>query len=142
MGAPTDTRAASKALARRLCIDLFSEGRIEALPELVTEDYVNHNRMPGISPGRAGLEEVVRMVREGFPDFRYTVERTLAEGDQVVVHVTAQGTHQGLLFHRFPPTGRHAAWWEMHWFRIRDGLAAEHWGVRDDAGMIRQLGLA
>lgn len=138
---PEDALATNESLARRLC-DVFSEGRLEQLPELVTEDYLNHNRMPGISPGRAGLEEVVRTVREGFPDFRYTVERVLAERDEVVVHVTAEGTHRGMLFHRFPPTGNRATWWEMHWFLVRDGRLAEHWGCRDDAGMMRQLGLA
>jgi predicted ester cyclase len=28
----------------------------------------------------------------------------------------------------------------MHMLRIADGRIAEHWGVRDDAGMMRQLG--
>jgi predicted ester cyclase len=28
----------------------------------------------------------------------------------------------------------------MHFVRFRDGKAIEHWGVRDDMGMMRQLG--
>ena len=27
----------------------------------------------------------------------------------------------------------------MHMLRIADGKIAEHWGIRDDAGMMRQL---
>lgn len=136
-----DPTATNVSLAGRLCDEVFSQGRLDVLPEVAAEDYVNHNRMPDISPGRAGLEQVVRMVREGFPDFRYTVQRVLAAGDEVVLHVTAQGTHEGLLFHRIPPTGKQATWSEMHWFRVQDGRLAEHWGCRDDAGMMRQLGL-
>jgi hypothetical protein len=29
----------------------------------------------------------------------------------------------------------------MHWFRAANGKVAEHWAVRDDLGMLRQLGL-
>lgn len=29
----------------------------------------------------------------------------------------------------------------MHIIRVANGQIAEHWGVRDDAGMMRQLGL-
>ncbi len=28
----------------------------------------------------------------------------------------------------------------MHFVRFRDGKAIEHWGVRDDLGMMKQLG--
>ena len=134
------TTEIAKALAHQ-AVEVFGNGELAALPSIVAEDYLNHEGFPGMSPGRRGLEEVVQMVRQGFPDFRYTVERTVAEGDQVVVHVTATGTHTGVLFHTFEPTGRSATWSEMHWFRVQDGLLAEHWGCRDDAGMFRQLGL-
>jgi lactoylglutathione lyase len=29
----------------------------------------------------------------------------------------------------------------MHFLRLRDGRAAEHWACRDDLGMLTQLGL-
>jgi predicted ester cyclase len=29
----------------------------------------------------------------------------------------------------------------MHFLRFRDGKAIEHWAVRDDLGMMRQLGV-
>ena len=38
------------------------------------------------------------MVREVFPDFRYTIERVLGEGDEVVVQVTADGTQRWRIF--------------------------------------------
>jgi predicted SnoaL-like aldol condensation-catalyzing enzyme len=30
---------------------------------------------------------------------------------------------------------------QSHWFRVVDGKLAEHWAVRDDLGMLRQLGV-
>ncbi|HNA99525.1 MAG TPA: ester cyclase [Marmoricola sp.] len=40
-----------------------------------------------------------------------------------------------------PPTGRRFEAKQMHIIRVANGQIAEHWGVRDDAGMMRQLGL-
>jgi hypothetical protein len=40
-----------------------------------------------------------------------------------------------------PPTGRSVRTNHMHFVRFRDGKAVEHWGVREDLGMMRQLGL-
>ncbi len=40
-----------------------------------------------------------------------------------------------------PPTGRSVQQAHMHFVRFRDGKAIEHWGVRDDLGMMQQLGV-
>jgi hypothetical protein len=29
----------------------------------------------------------------------------------------------------------------MHWYKIRDGKIVDHYGARDDVGMMEQLGL-
>jgi hypothetical protein len=39
-----------------------------------------------------------------------------------------------------PNYGRPFAVTQTHWFRMRDGLVAEHWANRDDLGMAVQLG--
>lgn len=40
-----------------------------------------------------------------------------------------------------PPTGRSFQQALMHFVRFREGLAIEHRAVRDDLGMMRQLGV-
>jgi predicted ester cyclase len=40
-----------------------------------------------------------------------------------------------------PPTGREVAYQYVHFVRFRDGKAIEHWGVRDDMTLMRQLGV-
>ncbi|MFB9687101.1 ester cyclase [Amycolatopsis plumensis] len=37
------------------------------------------------------------------------------------------------------PTGRRIVAEAVHIFRVRDGRLAEHWAVRDDLGVLRQL---
>jgi len=41
-----------------------------------------------------------------------------------------------------PATGKHAEWTESHIVKLVNGKITEHWGVIDQLGMLRQLGLA
>jgi predicted ester cyclase len=50
------------------------------------------------------------------------------------------GTHEGEL-EGIAPTGGRVAAQQSHWFRVVDGKLAEHWAVRDDLGMLQQLGV-
>ena len=79
------------------------------------------------------------MLRTGFPDLRFTIEELVGEGDTVAGRVTMSGTHEGE-FMGIPPTARSVRQDQMHFVRFRDGKAIEHWGVRDDLGMMQQLG--
>ena len=60
-------------------------------------------------------------------------------------HCTLSGTHLGLFVHpglgTFPPTGKRFVVKQMHLDRLHNGLLVEHWAVRDDLGMLQQLGL-
>jgi predicted ester cyclase len=58
----------------------------------------------------------------------------------VAVRGTCSGTHEGELW-GITPTGERLAAQQVHWFRVADGKVAEHWAVRDDLGMMRQLGV-
>ena len=40
-----------------------------------------------------------------------------------------------------PPTGRDVAYDYVHIVRFKDGKVVEHWGVRDDMTLMRQLGV-
>ncbi len=80
------------------------------------------------------------MLRTAFPDLHFTIEELVAEGDTVAGRLTMSGTHQGPLM-GIPPTGRSVRQDHMHFVRFRDGKAIEHWGVRDELGMMQQLGV-
>jgi predicted ester cyclase len=38
-----------------------------------------------------------------------------------------------------PPTGRRFAYQQAHFIRFENGRGAEHWAVRQDGALIRQL---
>ena len=73
-----------------------------------------------------------------FSDQRWTIEQVIAEGDLVAIHYIHSGRHTGDYF-EVPATGRPFAYKQMHMIRIEDGKGVEHWAVRDDAGLMRQL---
>ena len=132
---------ANKALVRRLYEEVFNKRNLAVADELLTETSLNHADPHGA--GRVGpesLKGVVQMLTAGFPDFHMTLEDLVAEGDKVVVRITASGTHQGA-FMGIPPTGKRFTQQQIHLVRVVDGKVTENWNVRDDLGMMQQLGV-
>jgi predicted ester cyclase len=129
----------NKARMNRIPLELFNEGKLEVADEVMAADYVEHQPTPGFAGGTAGLKQFVTAVRAAFPDFKYTVEEAIVEGDKVVQRVTARGTMKGA-FAGMPPTGKHATWTEIHISRVAGGKLVEHWANIDQLGMLQQLG--
>jgi steroid delta-isomerase-like uncharacterized protein len=89
-----------------------------------------------------GLEEdKTRMAafRAAFPDFRYTIEEPIAEGDKVVVRWILRGT-QLKEYQGRPPSGKSMAVTGISIFRIADGKIQEITVNMDRFGMMEQLG--
>ena len=110
------------------------------------EDASNHGRVAG----RAGMQAVFETLYRVFLDFHYRILESTAEDDRVVCKCEMTGTHLGQPLHAqafsgmltgVPPTGKSVKVLQFHSFRIRDGLIIEHAAVRDDMGMVQQLGL-
>lgn len=119
---------------------LFNRGELDRVEEFVTEDFVNHEAWPGEDPGYEGFRLRLRRLRSAVPDLRMEVHEVVAGGDLVAYRATLSGTHRGELL-GMAPTGRAFRVQHMHMLRMRDGRACEHWAVRDDLGMLRQLGV-
>lgn len=130
-----------KQVARRIWSELVNGGRLEALPELVSADFVDHAPLPGLSQDIRGLRERLRLLHAAFPDFKSDIIELLAENDKVVAVVVSSGTHQGN-FAGLPPTGRRFTIQEIQILRIENDQMVEHWQVADLFGMFEQLGLA
>jgi predicted ester cyclase len=75
-----------------------------------------------------------------FTELRFEIEDEIAEGDRVVQRVTMSGRHTGPLMGR-EPKNRTFAVRHVNIWRIADGKIADHWGSRDDLGLLNQLEL-
>jgi steroid delta-isomerase-like uncharacterized protein len=131
----------NKAQYRRTFEEVFNQGNLALVDELVAPDFLNHEVPPGMNNrGPESTRQVVTMLRTAFPDLHFTIEDLVAEGDTVAGRATMSGTHLGP-FQGIAPTGRSFQQAHMHFVRFRDGKAIEHRAVRDDLGMMRQLGV-
>jgi len=135
------TEETNKALLRRTYEEWFNQGNLTNVDELIAPDFINHEVPPGMNNrGPESMRQVVMMLRSAFPDLHFTIEGLVAEGDTVAARVTLSGTHLGP-FMGMAPTGRSFRQAQMHFVRFRDGKGIEHRAVRDDLGMMRQLGV-
>jgi steroid delta-isomerase-like uncharacterized protein len=133
-------RDRNRVVVERYFEEVWNQGRLEMLDELLTGDYRNHApSTANPAPGPAGLKPIVAAMRQAFPDLHYTIERLVVAQDAVAAQVTLTGTHQGDLF-GLPATGRRVRVTQMNIERLRDGRIAEHWRVTDELTLMRQLG--
>jgi steroid delta-isomerase-like uncharacterized protein len=132
------TTGGNKALVRRFIREIFQEGRVEALDELVVPDFVRHTGPSG-DTDRNELRGAMERVSKGLANVAFTIEDMIAEEDRVAVRVTSTARQVGE-FMGIPPSGRSYTIGEIHIFRIRNGKIAEHWHEADFLGMMRQLG--
>ena len=58
---------------------LMNEGKLEVIDEICSQDFVDHNPLPGTSADFAGLKDFVTQVRAAFPDIKTTAEDILVE---------------------------------------------------------------
>jgi predicted ester cyclase len=131
----------NKRLARRVLTEIYEKGVLELANELVHPDFVDHEPAHPEQPtGPESVKETVRHLHAAFGGLRFEVEDAIAEGDKIVQLVTMSGRHTGPLIGR-QPTGREFAVRHIYIWRIADDKIAEHWGSRDDLGLLGQLGL-
>lgn len=128
------------ALARRFNDEILSQGKLELLDELVADDFVEHQAMPGMPEGKDALRAFTEMFRSAFPDLKVETIATTESGDEVWVHSRMTGTHKGELM-GIEATGKQVTVEMFDRVKARDGKAVEHWGVSDDLGMMTQLGV-
>ena len=72
------------------------------------------------------------------PDFKFTPEDIIAEGDKVVTRWTAYGTHEAPI-RDIPATGKRVKVNGVTIKRLADGKVVEEWSLFDMFGVMQQL---
>jgi len=129
----------NKQFMRRFVEEAINQKNLDALNELVAEDFVEHIPFPGQGPGREGLRQVLSAFISAFPDIRWTLEEQIAEGEKVVSRFTMTGTHRGE-FLGIPPTGKSVNIWGVVIDVVRSGKFSESRIIMDTLGLMQQLG--
>jgi steroid delta-isomerase-like uncharacterized protein len=142
IGVITELRGATvdHATTMRSTYERISAGDIAGFGELVADDFVEHEEVPGVPPTKEGTLDYFRSLLTAFPDMRMDVEDLIASDDKTVARVRATATHRGE-FMGVPPTGAHVEVRLIDIMRFDgDGLVSEHWGVADMLSLMQQLG--
>ena len=130
----------NKAIVRRLFEEL-NKRNLDVLDEIFAPDFLNHHPAPGASPDREGLRQFISGMHKTFPDCRWIVEDTIAEGNKVVYRFTMHGT-DSVGFMGMPPTGKKVFVEAIGIQRFSNGKVVERWNISNQLGLLQQLGLA
>lgn len=130
--------ADAREVLRRFNEEVFGEGRVELIDELVHEDFVDHTGVQG-PMDREGLKDFVRAVHAALSDCEATLERVVVEGDQVAWRWSQRGRHTGE-FMGIPPSGNEIEVTGNDLGVMREGKLAEEWGEMDMLSLMTQLG--
>jgi steroid delta-isomerase-like uncharacterized protein len=130
----------NKASQRRFIEEFQTGGKSEVAYELIADDFVDNNSMPGFPTGKQGLVELFKYLRSAFADFRAEIHDMVAEGDLVSTRKSFHGIHNGE-FSGIPPTGKPVTINLIDIVRYKNGQIAEHWTVIDQIGLMHQLGV-
>lgn len=129
----------NKIIVERLINSIFINHDLSILDEIMLDDYIQHNDIA--AQGKAGFVDLFTQTFKAIPDFRYHINRLVAEEDIVVAYCTVTGTHSSGDWLNVPPHGGKLHFDAVDIFRIKDGKISEHWDVADRLTLFSQLGV-
>ena len=104
----------------------LNERRFDDYFDLYDDVLVCHDLLHGPGWGRLVVAEQVQAMLVAFPDARLEVDLVPQVEDQVVVHYTFSGTHEGELDGR-APTGKHLCFEGRMELRLAGDAVVERW---------------
>jgi predicted ester cyclase len=130
----------NKAIIRRYIEEAWNKGNVNIIDQVMADNYARYIPGPELPLDREGQKQRIRAFRLAFPDFHLTIDDMVAEGDKVAFRMTGTGTQHGT-FMGIAPTGRQTTITIIDIARFASGKIVEHWGNRDELGMLLQLGV-
>ena len=135
-----DALEANKQVVRDVLV-ASDRGDFDAIARCFADDYVDRSHRGSREGGdKAAALSAFREIAAAFPDSVHEIHFLVAEGDKVVLRVSATGTHTGA-FRGIPATERRVTLTETVTYTIRNGRIAERWSdggtsIRDALGAL------
>ena len=131
----------NKHLVRYTIEEVWNKGNYSVLDEIIQPDFVIYSLPDGKKViGREGVVNYFNAIKSAFPDIRFYVQDQVAEGDKVVTHWMAEGTHRGI-FEGIPPTGKSLRITSIDIDYITNGKFSQCYANMDQFGLLQQLGV-
>jgi predicted ester cyclase len=139
----TSKTDANIELVRKHHEQVFSKGNVVVADEIYSNEVVRHSAdFPDIR-GREAYKQFMLGTREGFSDWKETIENIIASGDFAATKVTATGTMTGPLrgpTGPLPPTGKRVELPCAVIWRFAEGKIVEIWAYYDSVRILEAIG--
>ena len=131
----------NKKIVHRFIEECWNKGDLSKVPELMAANCRFHDPVfPHLAAGAENMRRHIESCRKGFPDLRFTIDDTIAERNEVVLHWTISGTQKGE-FLGVPPTNKKAIVTGMSIDRLENGKIMEEWVSWNLMSLMEQLGV-
>jgi polar amino acid transport system substrate-binding protein len=138
--------ASHKAAVHRFFEEVVDKGNLGVVDELYTADCMVHRlEYPRPIAGPQAWKQALSCgILQVYGKFKTTIHELIAEDDRVACRLSHKALHREDWTSRI---GRHAVagkavgWQSMVVFHFRDGKIAEQWVIRDELGMLIELGI-
>lgn len=119
--------------------EAINSGDLSRIPDLVTDDFIDHGSPVPLPPGPEGYTRILTFVTQVLA-IRYEVEDMFSTEDRIVVRATADGIAVAAV-HGSQAAGKPYRMASLHVYRTEGDRLAEHWAVRDEYGVLVQTGV-
>jgi len=141
---PKAQEARNKAVIERYFREVLDQQKIDLMPELMAPDAVLHRPGFDVTGVNAAMQRL-RGVLADYTAFSTELSGLMAEGDMVSVRVRHRTRVRPHVFRSRAgdvtvTTEQALEWTAIAQFRLKDGRIAEEWVMRDELGMLVQMG--
>jgi len=113
---------------------IWNDGDLEAISDLLTEDFKFRGSLGMELQGRAAFRDYVLSVRAALADYRCEILACVSEGPHAFAKMRFAGTHVGP-FRGFAPTGKPVYWLGAALFTLAGEIISGLWVLGDLAGL-------
>lgn len=139
----TELEERNKAIVQRWIDDVFNRGQVSSVDELKVSSYLDWTPLPApyqnVELPVSGIKDALPEWLAALPDFQFTADRLLADGDFVVSLGLWQAHHEGV-YKGHTPTGRRLGGTRIDIFRVAGDKMVEHWGCGNELAFLQLVG--
>ena len=137
----TQSPEQNKKIVHRFVEECWNRGNVNTASELLTDRVRFHDPVfPNLNAGIQNIQNHIEGCRRAFPDLKFTIDDTIAERNEVVLHWIARGTHSGP-FLGMQPTNRKITVNGTSIYRLEGEKIAEAHANWNLASMMAQMGV-
>jgi steroid delta-isomerase-like uncharacterized protein len=130
----------NKKVILHYLLEIINDRKLDLLGEVFAEKFIRHDLNDSTETWMTIADQKKRLsdLFHAFPDFYYTVNDIIAEGDKVVVRAVFQGTQKNT-FMKTESSSNHVNLSEIIFYRLENGKIVERWTQLDLYNLFKKM---